>query len=197
MMYALQPEPLRPSDAWSGGFFRCLSLTPGKASLGKTAECVADGLGEGCGLSFLFASFSLDSKEKEDEKTLTLKQTVTMSHLSSIVVLRSSDGFGVRRMTATNVRTDPQMLAARHKKERIAAPCHSPTKVLYEDESIGEYSGDILVGNTVSVERKVTRIVIAESEAQVLNSVKATDSEVGLSFVLRLNEGSNGEYSTP
>jgi hypothetical protein len=49
--------------------------------LGKTAQCVADGLGEGYGLSFLFASFSLDSKEKEEEKTLTLEQKVTLCHL--------------------------------------------------------------------------------------------------------------------
>jgi len=83
-MNALKPEPERPSHARSGRFFRCLSLTKGKASLEKTAECVADGLGEGLGLSFLFASFSLDSKEKEEEKILTFKKKVTTCHLSPV-----------------------------------------------------------------------------------------------------------------
>ena len=81
-MNALKPEPERPSHARSGRFFRCLSLTKGKASLEKTAECVADGLGEGLGLSFLFASFSLDSKEKED---LTLKEK---SHIHGVSASR-------------------------------------------------------------------------------------------------------------
>jgi hypothetical protein len=36
--------------------------------LEKTAQGVDDDLGEGFGLAFLFASFSLASKEKEGEK---------------------------------------------------------------------------------------------------------------------------------
>jgi len=100
-MHALKPEPFRPSDAWSGRFFRCLSLTAGKASLEKTAECIGDGLSEGCGLSFLFASFSLDSKEKEGE-TFALKQKVT-----SLLCLAfpSPHRSSIRSITERNVRT--------------------------------------------------------------------------------------------
>jgi hypothetical protein len=40
-------------------------------SSGKTAQRDADSPGEGFGLDFLFASFSLDSKEKEGESFQT------------------------------------------------------------------------------------------------------------------------------
>ena len=43
--------PLSEADRREGGF-------------GKTAECVADGLGEGCGLSFLFASYFFGQQKK-------------------------------------------------------------------------------------------------------------------------------------
>ena len=69
---ALKPEPYRPSDAWSGRFFRCLRMSEARPSLEITAQGVADGLGEGFGLSFLFGSFSLDSKEKEQSRYMIL-----------------------------------------------------------------------------------------------------------------------------
>ena len=110
MMHALKPEPERPSDARSGRFFRCVSPRESGTSLGKTAECVADGLGEGCGLSFLFASFSLDSKEKDDEKMLAFQQRVGACHLCSVWPCRERMDPGLE-MTHCNVGTYTEIVA--------------------------------------------------------------------------------------
>ena len=56
----------------------------------------------------------------------------------------------------------------------------SPIKVFYEDEVIGEYFADILVDNKVIVEIQAAKSLTSESEAQLLNYLKATDIEVGL-----------------
>ena len=66
------------------------------------------------------------------------------------------------------------------KKWNIPATSQSPIKVLYEDEIIGEYFADILVDNKVIVEIKAAKSLTLESEAQLLNYLKATDIEVGL-----------------
>ena len=66
------------------------------------------------------------------------------------------------------------------KKGSIPATSQSPIQVFYEDEIIGEYFADILVDNKVIVEIKAARGLTAESEAQLLNYLKATDIEVGL-----------------
>ena len=66
------------------------------------------------------------------------------------------------------------------RKTAISAVSQSPIKVLYEDEIIGEYYADILVGDKVIVEVKATKILALEHEAQLLNYLKATDIEVGL-----------------
>mgnify|MGYP001575254551 FL=1 len=66
------------------------------------------------------------------------------------------------------------------KKENIPAVSQSPIKVLYENETIGEYLADILVDNKVIVEIKAAKGLALENEAQLLNYLKATDIEVGL-----------------
>jgi len=68
------------------------------------------------------------------------------------------------------------------RKDGIAAPCHCPVKVLDEDEIVGAYFADILGDDRGIVERKAAKGVTAESEARLLNHVKATDSEGGLCF---------------
>ena len=66
------------------------------------------------------------------------------------------------------------------KKQSIPAVSQSPVKVLYEGSIIGEYFADILVDNKVIVEIKATKYLVKDNEAQLLNYLKATDSEVGL-----------------
>jgi GxxExxY protein len=66
------------------------------------------------------------------------------------------------------------------RKQSIPAVSQSPVKVLYEGSIIGEYFADILVDNKVIVEIKATKYLVKENEAQLLNYLKATDSEVGL-----------------
>ena len=66
------------------------------------------------------------------------------------------------------------------RREGIYAISQSPIKVLYGDETIGEYYADILVDNKVIVEIKATKTLAKEHEAQLLNYLKATDIEVGL-----------------
>ncbi len=75
------------------------------------------------------------------------------------------------------------------RKEGISAVSQSPIKVFYEDEVIGEYIADIVVENKVIVEIKASKILVENMEAQLLNYLKATDTEVGL----LLNFGSQPE----
>ena len=65
-------------------------------------------------------------------------------------------------------------------KEKILAIAQSPIKVIYENETVGEYYADILVDNKVIVEIKAAKCLSGEHEAQLLNYLKATDIEVGL-----------------
>jgi GxxExxY protein len=65
-------------------------------------------------------------------------------------------------------------------KESIPALAQSPIKVSYDGRVIGEYFADILVDGKVIVEIKASRGLPLESEAQLLNYLKATDMEVGL-----------------
>jgi len=65
-------------------------------------------------------------------------------------------------------------------KEGIPAVAQSPIKVSYGGRVIGEYFADILVDGKVIVEIKATRGLPFESEAQLLNYLKATDIEVGI-----------------
>ena len=66
------------------------------------------------------------------------------------------------------------------KKEGIPVTAQSPIKVVYENEIIGEYYADLLVGNKVIVEIKATKSLAEEHESQLLNYLKATNIEVGL-----------------
>ena len=66
------------------------------------------------------------------------------------------------------------------RKEDIYAVNQSPIKVSYDGEIIGEYYADILVEGKVLLEIKAARNLAEEHEAQLLNYLKATDSEVGL-----------------
>jgi GxxExxY protein len=66
------------------------------------------------------------------------------------------------------------------RKEKIPCVVQAPIKVLYENETIGEYYADILVDNKVIVEIKAAKSLAEEHEAQLLNYLKATNIEVGL-----------------
>jgi len=65
-------------------------------------------------------------------------------------------------------------------KEGITAVAPSPIKVSYGGRVIGEYFADILVDGKVILEIKATRGLPFESEARLLNYLKATDIEVGI-----------------
>jgi len=68
------------------------------------------------------------------------------------------------------------------KREGIPAVSQSVTKVVYEDEIIGEYFADILVYNKVIIEIKAAKSIAIEYGAQLLNYLKATKIEVGILF---------------
>lgn len=68
------------------------------------------------------------------------------------------------------------------KKGGITAIAQAPIRVLYDGQVVGEYFADILVDNKVIVEIKAAKQLAPDHEAQLLNYLKATDSEVGLLF---------------
>ena len=75
------------------------------------------------------------------------------------------------------------------RKSGITAASQSHIKVTYEDETVGEYFADILVGDKIIVEIKAAKSLTEDHHAQLLNYLKATDKEVGL----LLNFGPNPE----
>ena len=65
-----------------------------------------------------------------------------------------------------------------------------PIPVYYDKKIVGEYFADVVVDNSLIVEIKAVRNILAEHEAQLLNYLKATDIEVGL----LLNFGPKPEF---
>lgn len=53
-------------------------------------------------------------------------------------------------------------------------------KVYYESEQVGDYYADLLVNGLVIIELKAAESICEEHETQLLNYLKATDTEVGL-----------------
>jgi GxxExxY protein len=55
-----------------------------------------------------------------------------------------------------------------------------PIKVYYENQLVGSYCADILVEGIVIVELKAIERLVPEHEVQLVNYLKATETEVGL-----------------
>jgi len=53
-------------------------------------------------------------------------------------------------------------------------------RVYYEEKEVGEYFADLYVENCVIVELKAVESLCKEHEFQLINYLKATESEVGL-----------------
>jgi len=76
------------------------------------------------------------------------------------------------------------------KKTGLSAVAQLPIHVMYAGELVGEYFADILVENRVIIEIKAAKTIAPEHEAQLLNYLKATSTEVGLI----LNFGPKAEF---
>ena len=66
------------------------------------------------------------------------------------------------------------------KKRGISAVPQYPINVYYDDTVVGEYAADIFVGGRVLIEIKAAKQLAPEHSAQLLNYLKATETEVGL-----------------
>ncbi|MDF1555439.1 MAG: GxxExxY protein [Deferrisomatales bacterium] len=62
----------------------------------------------------------------------------------------------------------------------LAAEQQVPIDVAYEGQPVGEFVADIVVENTVILELKSVRRLMAAHEAQLVNYLKATGKTVGL-----------------
>ena len=66
------------------------------------------------------------------------------------------------------------------KKRGLQAESQVPIKVVYKEETVGEYFADILVEGMVVIELKTVEDLNKVHEAQLLNYLKATGMQVGL-----------------
>lgn len=66
------------------------------------------------------------------------------------------------------------------RKRGIAAENQVPIRVLYKNETVGDYFADILVQNKVIIELKAVENLSKLHQAQMLNYLKATGIQVGL-----------------
>ncbi|HEX7357835.1 MAG TPA: GxxExxY protein [Ignavibacteriaceae bacterium] len=62
----------------------------------------------------------------------------------------------------------------------LYAEKQKPIKVIYENETVGEYYADIIVENKIIIELKAAESLIEEHELQLINYLKATNIELGL-----------------
>lgn len=76
------------------------------------------------------------------------------------------------------------------KKIGLSAIAQFPIRVMYAGELVGEYFADIFAESCVIVEIKASKAIGPEHEAQLLNYLKATSTEVGLI----LNFGPKAEF---
>lgn len=65
-----------------------------------------------------------------------------------------------------------------------------PIKVFYENKNICDYRADIIVDKCIILEIKAAEGLVEENEYQLINYLKATETEVGL----LLNFGKKPEF---
>ncbi|MDX1586775.1 MAG: GxxExxY protein [Balneolaceae bacterium] len=65
-----------------------------------------------------------------------------------------------------------------------------PIEVRYKGRIVGDYFADIFVGNCIIVEIKASEFINLEHELQLINYLRATDTEIGL----LLNFGKKPEF---
>lgn len=75
-------------------------------------------------------------------------------------------------------------------KKGLHGVAQYPIKVTYRGIDVGEYFADIYVSNCVIVEVKAAEFINLEHELQLINYLRATDSEIGL----LLNFGRKPEF---
>jgi GxxExxY protein len=72
-------------------------------------------------------------------------------------------------------------LAHRLRKARLDVQQQYPLRVLHEDGTpVGEYFADLIVGDTLIVELKACRTLVAEHVAQMLGYLRSAKKEHGL-----------------
>lgn len=76
------------------------------------------------------------------------------------------------------------------KKQKLKCTAQYPINVYYESKLVGEYFADIVVENKIILELKAAKSICREHELQLINYLRATDSEVGL----LLNFGKKPEF---
>ena len=76
------------------------------------------------------------------------------------------------------------------RKGGLEANPQVPLRVYFEGEVVGEYFADVIVAGCALVELKAADAIVPDHEAGLLNSLKATDIEVGL----LLNFGPKAEF---
>jgi GxxExxY protein len=66
------------------------------------------------------------------------------------------------------------------RKQGLKVENQVPLKVIYKEETVGEYYADLLVEDRVIVEIKAVAHLLKTHQAQLLNYLKATGIKVGL-----------------
>ena len=65
-------------------------------------------------------------------------------------------------------------------KTGLNADSQKPIKVYYDNEIVGDFVADIIVNDTIILERKSVRRIIRAHEVQLVNYLVATRKSVGL-----------------
>jgi len=101
-------------------------------------------------------------------------EDVTEAIIGAFFEVYNSLGYGFLEKVYENT------LCAEFKLRGLSFVQQAPVKVKYRGQVVGEYFADLVVENSVIVEVKAVRFLLAEHGAQLLNYLKATKCEVGL-----------------
>ena len=113
-----------------------------------------------------------------------LHEEITSDIINAFYHVYNTLGYGFLEKVNENA------LAKELAKRGHAIKQQVPIQVLYEGETVGEYFADILVDDKVILELKVAEEIAEAHEAQLINYLKATNTQVGL----LLNFGPKAEF---
>ena len=113
-----------------------------------------------------------------------LHEEITSDIINAFYHVYNTLGYGFLEKVYENA------LAKELAKRGHAIKQQVPIQVLYEGETVGEYFADILVDDKVILELKVAEEIAEAHEAQLINYLKATNTQVGL----LLNFGPKAEF---
>jgi len=114
----------------------------------------------------------MDKQDKQDKRMEHEEITQTIIGCAFAVINELGAGF------LESVYEKAMLVALEQKGLSAQAQC--PIKVMFRERCVGDFYADILVEDKVIVELKAVKAIAPEHQAQIINYLNATGTQVGL-----------------